>query len=402
MHLMSIHLEALTASKKVLFLQGPMGGFFNQVAKWLSQKNIDTYKINLNGGDWFYTEKNVYKEVFDYKSDLNSFKEYLAYLIKENLIDSIVCFGDCRKYHLIAHEVCINTGINFFVFEEGYIRPDFITFEKDGVNDFSQFKCDFSKVKAKEENEVQVDIQSVQNKYYRMVLNAIVYYIFTFILGFRYRDYQNHRGLSALSELYAWLVSGCRRIKNALIEPIYFQKIQNKCAQQYFVFPLQVHNDSQLLVHSDLKCMKKYISLVLRSFAENAQPHHFLVIKHHPMDRGYRHYGALIKQLSVQYGIVGRVYYLCDIHLPTLLRNSLGLVTVNSTTGLQALYHAIPVKVLGRALYDLPELTFQYDLDRFWINESVINKDDYELFRAQLIQYSQLNGAYYGQTFWMI
>lgn len=396
---MSIHLEAFTASKKVLFLQGPMGGFFNRIAKWLSQRNIDTYKINLNGGDWFYTESKAFVEVFDYKDSLNNFNKYLNYIIKENEIDSVVCFGDCRKYHIIAKQVTERLGINFFVFEEGYIRPNFITFEMDGVNDFSNFKCDFSKGEQLKKKDKLLDVQGVDNKYYKMVISAIVYYIFTFLLGSIYKNYQHHRGLSAFSELFAWFISGYRRVKNALSEPRAFKEFQKKYSQQYFVFPLQVHNDSQLSVHSDLKYMEKYIDFVVGSFAGNALQQQHLLIKHHPMDRGYRHYAKLIKHLAAQYGVSERVHYFCDIHLPTLLRNSLGLVTVNSTTGLQALYHAVPVKVLGRALYDLPQLTYQKDLDKFWCNATAMNKADYALFRLALIQYSQLNGAYYGKVF---
>lgn len=399
---MSIHLEALTASKKVLFLQGPMGGFFNQVAKWLSQKNIDTYKINLNGGDWFFTQNQYYKVVLNYSGSLGEFDKWLHFQIKDMEIDAIVCFGDCRKYHLIAKHISEKLQVNFFVFEEGYIRPNFITFEQDGVNSFSKFKCDFSKDIQQDQDELMDGIQSVENKYYKMVQCAIVYYSFTLLLRLVYRNYQHHRGISARNELFAWLVSGCRRIKNALTEPALFTDFQNKYIQQYFVFPLQVHNDSQILVHSELKSMDKYIDYVLRSFSENAVSSHHLVVKHHPMDRGYRHYAALIKQLSAEYGITGRVHYFCDIHLPTLLKNSLGLVTVNSTTGLQALYHEVPVKVLGRALYNVSELTFQNHLDLFWTQYESINEQNYNIFRHELIGFSQLNGAYYGKIFWNI
>lgn len=119
------------------------------------------------------------------------------------------------------------------------------------------------------------------------------------------------------------------------------------------------------------------------------------------MDRGYREYTCLIKHCADKYGVRSRVHYFCDIHLPTLLKQSLGMVTINSTTGIQALFHGIPVKVLGRALYDLPRLTTQKPLADFWQNPSQVDEVYFSHFRHQLIQYSQLNGAYYGLSPWM-
>ena len=52
----------------------------------------------------------------------------------------MVCFGDCRFYHRIAKRVSEELNIDFFVFEEGYVRPNYVTFEQNGVNDFSDFK----------------------------------------------------------------------------------------------------------------------------------------------------------------------------------------------------------------------------------------------------------------------
>ena len=137
------------------------------------------------------------------------------------------------------------------------------------------------------------------------------------------------------------------------------------------------------------------------SFAQHADQQQHLVLKHHPMDRGYRHYGQLIRNLSRKLGVENRVHYFCDIHLPTLLKHSLGLVTINSTTGIQALYHHIPVKTLGRSIYDLPSLTVQTDLDQFWFNPVPPDESYFHLFREKLIEITQLNGAYYGKHFWM-
>lgn len=53
--------------------------------------------------------------------------------------------------------------------------------------------------------------------------------------------------------------------------------------------------------------------------------------------------------------------------LPALLRYGKGMVTLNSTSGLSALIHHMPVKVLGRVHYDIPGMTFQGSLADFGI-----------------------------------
>ena len=111
---MSKHIDKLLLSKRVLLLQGPMGDFFYRFAKWLNSKNIECYKINLNGGDRFFYKSDV--NVFDYQECLSHFTGWIEGFLIEHDIDSIVCFGDCRKYHKLAKLVAKKNNINFFAF----------------------------------------------------------------------------------------------------------------------------------------------------------------------------------------------------------------------------------------------------------------------------------------------
>lgn len=394
---MSIHIDQLLLSKKVLLLQGPMGSFFKNFSDWLNGRNIQTFKINFNGGDsWFFPKDD---QVFDYIESLDHFDIWLASFIQRYNIDAIVCFGDCRLQHQIAKRVCTQLNIDFFAFEEGYIRPNYITFERDGVNFCSKFNDLFSQ--NTEITAVPIEpIQETHNSYWLMVRCAILYYCASLYAASKFPHYQHHRNLSTLREAWSWIWSLIKRIQHYVTEPLAFKRLITQCSKEYYVFALQVHNDSQILTHSELKSMEEYIEYVVKSFALNANISHHLVLKHHPMDRGYRNYRKLIHRLKIQYGLKGRIHYFCDIHLPTLLKHSLGMVAVNSTTVLQALYHHIPVKVLGYAIYNLPRLTNQYPLSDFWTNSGEVDEEYFQYFRSHLIQYSQLNGAYYGKCPW--
>lgn len=397
---MSKHIDELLISKRVLLLQGPMGDFFYRFAKWLNSKKIECYKINFNGGDRFFYKSN--ENVFDYQLCLVDFKSWLEIFLEEHDIDSIVCFGDCRKYHQFAKLIAKKKNINFFAFEEGYIRPNYITFEQGGVNFFSNFINYLgNKETTENRNDLIFNVNDVKNSYSKMVKSVITYYIFWVLFSFKYPDYEHHRGMSPVQELKCWIISGLRSIQNKLFEGNKFNSFIQDYSKKYFIFALQVHNDSQIKTHSDLKSVEKYIALVLENFSHHADPATHLVLKHHPMDRGYRNYSKLIQRLAKRFKIESRVHYFCDIHLPTLLKHSLGLVTVNSTTGIQALFHHIPVKVLGNALYNLPKLTNQYALSRFWTKPGKVDSKYFSYFRRELISYSQLNGSFYGISPWV-
>ena len=396
---MSVHVNRLLLSERVLLLQGPMGGFFNRFSAWLKDHDIQCFKVNLNGGDQFFSRS--FEHNFDFTGPYADFSAWIEDLLLSQEIDAVVCFGDCRKYHQVAKKVALKHRINFFAFEEGYIRPNYITFEQDGVNFFSNFLSHL-KLKTKKQKNIQAqEVSQVNNSYRSMLISVMVYYLFMLLFSWKYPHYKHHRQMSIWAEIYYWIWSGLRRIKNSCVEEARFNALMNAYKKRYFVFALQVHNDFQIRTHSDLKCMKKYIHMVIQDFAQHADPYHHLVLKHHPMDRGYRNYASYIRKLAKSYDVEGRIHYFCDIHLPTLLKNSLGFVAVNSTTGIQALYHHIPVKVLGYALYNLPKLTNQRPLAKFWRNPGKVDQVYFNYFREELINYSQLNGAFYGDSPWM-
>lgn len=86
-----------------------------------------------------------------------------------------------------------------------------------------------------------------------------------------------------------------------------------------------------------------------------------------------------------------------DAHLPTCLKNAVGTVTINSTVGIQSLYHGTPTIVLGKALYDIGGLTCKgMPLDRFWSEHHPPDKSLFQEFRRHLIEQTQLSGSFYG------
>jgi capsular polysaccharide export protein len=150
-------------------------------------------------------------------------------------------------------------------------------------------------------------------------------------------------------------------------------------------------------VHSDFDSSIHFIEKVMNSFAKHAPQETALVIKHHPMDRGYSDYSALIANLSRQLGLIGRCIYVHDQHLPTLLQHARGVVVINSTVGLSAMHHEKPLKVCGNAIYDIQGLTFHGSLDDFWreAQTHIPNRTLLHAFHNYLVRHTQLNGNFY-------
>lgn len=387
-------MQRLLTYQHVLLLQGKMGSSFSRFASFLLDQKIAVSKINFNAGDaFFYQHDNAY----DYKGAVNEFDGWLAKFVETHDIDAIVCFGDCRPHHLKAAEYCEQSKTSFFVFEEGYLRPDYITFEEHGINGFS--RLDVNKI----HNLPKAHDKPLytNNRFYRLCWAAIIYYIVVRINKKKYPNYYHYRGLTAIQEAKAWIKAPYRKIRDHARDQRLLEKMIAQHKKAYFVCTLQVHKDTQITHHSDYADVKDFINEVVSSFASHADASHHLVFKHHPLDRGHRDYRKYITQLAHQLGVSGRVNYGCDMHLPTLIRNSLGMVTVNSTTGLQSIYHKKPIKLMGRAIYNVEKLTDQKPLDEFWLNPQQPDNEFYLRFREYLIEENQLNGSFYGKSPWM-
>ena len=83
--------------------------------------------------------------------------------------------------------------------------------------------------------------------------------------------------------------------------------------------------------------------------------------------------------------------------MPTILPHCRGTVVINSTAGLSAIGCGRPTKTVGTAIYDMPGLTWQGPLDRFWAEARDIAPDPvlHDRFRAELIVQTQINGNFY-------
>ena len=103
-----------------------------------------------------------------------------------------------------------------------------------------------------------------------------------------------------------------------------------------------------------------------------------------------------IKKLCDKLNIKSRVKVLYDVHLPTLLKNAIGTVVINSSVGFSSLHHKTPVLCLGKSIYNIEGLTaHNININDFWNLKLKVNYENYLNFRSYLIEKTQINDHFY-------
>ncbi|KPN72962.1 capsule biosynthesis protein [Neisseria sp. 74A18] len=386
-------------NKRILLLQGPIGPFFKSLGRWLkNQHNKTVFKLNFNYGDELFYPSHI-PDTFAYRDTYQAFPDFLINFVAEHRIDAIVCFGDTRPYHIVAKQISEKLNLSFWVFEEGYFRPFYVTLEQNGVNAFSTLPRDaafflekFPKLIKKKYSEPPV----VRGGFIPMAQCAIRYYWAAGNNRKCYPHYIHHRCSSIPNYIRSWTISGIKRAAYWLTDRNFSKKIQQGCYGKFYILPLQVFNDSQVRVHSDFSSVQNFLLHVLSSFATHAPEDTNLIVKHHPMDRGFTDYRKTINRFVQQHPkLKKRIFYVHDAPLPVFLRHGIGMVTLNSTSGLSALIHNMPVKVIGRANYNIEGITFQGSLAEFWKHPTPPDAELLHAYRMYHINVTQINGSFY-------
>lgn len=370
-----------------LFLQGPPGPFFRQLGAALRCAGNDVLRVNFNGGD----RVDWGKRAIDFRQGAEAWPEEVELLIEEHHVTDLVLFGDCRPLHRAAISVAAEQQVTVHVFEEGYVRPDWVTLEQNGVNGHSALPRDAEYYCRTAIRLAPVPaLPPVPASFTRRAREAFAYYGASTALAFRFRRYRSHRPFRVPVEAAGWL----RRFTRHPLARLRSRAVRRALASSHFVVPLQLDSDYQLRIHSPFEGMESALRAILTSFAAHAPAGPMLVFKEHPLDNGLRDWRGWIRAEAAALGIAARVRYLEHADIAQLVAHARGVVTVNSTTGTLALAAGVPVKVLGRAVYDVPGITHQGPLDGFWEAPGQPQVEIFAAFRRVLAHHCLLRGGF--------
>lgn len=391
------------SEQSFLLLQGVASPFFSELGKALKHAGHDVLKINFCGGDLlsgrFFLR---FLKKINYKGDIDehSLTTFYDEVFKQSNITDIIVFGDSRPIHIPAIALAKKKSINIHVFEEGYLRPHWVTLESGGVNANSNLPKDphyyFDYVQNNTITNRQP--QATGGGLAIRAWHDIRYQLASFLLKPLFPNYQSHRPDSPLQEYLGW-------IKRMPALWFYYNQHDKKTIESllnskntFYLLPLQLDADAQIRLHSHFKNVSEFIQQCMTSFAKYAPSESLLVIKIHPLDPWFVDFSKVIAQSIKENNLdLNRIIYLETGDLALLLEHAKGTVVINSTVGTLSLSKNCPVIVLGTAIYNLWDLTFQGSLDAFWTQTTLPDKTLFDAFQKTLIHQTQINGSFYNQ-----
>jgi len=379
-----------------LFLQGPHGPFLNRLGKMLRRAGADVTRVGFNAGDqFFWRDKASY---IPFTKPLEEWSAALIDILESNGITDILLYGDTRPIHAQAVEIAKDRGIRVHVLEEGYLRPYWATYERDGSNGNSRLG-DMSIDQMREALEMcdpdaPIPSGSHWGEMREHVFYGALYHWFVMFANRKYRQVQRHRELPVATELKLYLGRLFFMPLHAIDRILATWRIRFG-GYPYHLALLQLEHDESFRKHSPFERMEEFLALIIEGFAKGAPSHHHLVIKAHPLETGRRPLSKMIKALTLENGIKDRIHYVRGGKLAKTLNDARSAVTINSTAGQQVLWRGIPLKILGTSVYDKPELVSQQSIEAFFTGPMRPDMRAYKDYRRFLLETSQIPGGFY-------
>ncbi|MFD3189438.1 capsule biosynthesis protein [Sedimentitalea sp. HM32M-2] len=384
-----------TTDRVFLFLQGPHGPFFDAIGRLLRQAGATVWRVGFNAGDQAFCFHRA--GYIPYRGTPEDWPQTVAGLLTERQVTDLVLYGDTRPIHTAAIAAARARGLAVHVFEEGYLRPYWVTYERDGANGHSrlmQTSVDqMQAALALTETDAPLPPAHWGDMRQHMFYGAL-YHWFVMFRNRGYRHFRPHRDLRVHQEFRLHLRRLLLLPAHALDRSIATWRIR-RGGFPYHLAMLQLDHDSSVQSHSRFSSMSEFLAELVAGFAQGAPRHHHLVVKAHPLQDDRVNLRRLLRRLARDHGLTGRVHFVRGGKLARLLDEARSAVTINSTAGQQALWRGLPLRVFGRAVYDKPEFVSQQPLAAFFAAPRRPDAAAYRDYRRYLLQTSQVPGGYY-------
>ncbi|UWQ19135.1 capsule biosynthesis protein [Jannaschia sp. M317] len=382
-------------TRRFLFLQGPHGPFFHRLARLLRAAGCEAWRVGFNRGDeafWFDRPSYI-----PFQKPADTWPLTFAALVADKGITDLVLYGDVRPIHAqaIAHARAV--GLTVHVFEEGYLRPWWTSYERGGSNANSRLMDKTVPQMQAALAQLDLDLPDAPAHWGDMrhhMFYGMLYHWFVVSRPGAYRTYKPHRRITVAQEFRLYLRRLLTMPLTALERRIATWRITHG-GFPYHLCLMQLEHDASFQAHSPFTSMTEFLEVVVEGFARGAPSHHHLVLKAHPLEDGRAPIKATIKRLIDKHGLQGRVHYLRGGKLAGLMNEARSAITVNSTAAQQALWRGLPVKALGRSVYSKPEFVSDQPIEAFFANPDRPDSRAYRDYRHYLLETSQVAGGFY-------
>lgn len=387
-----------TTDRVFLFLQGPHGPFFGQLARTLAKQGATVIRVAFNKSD--EREWGAAGELLRFNGNDDVFPDWLEQRIEAHRVTDIVLYGDTRPIHRIALEKAQAHDVTPHCFEEGYIRPSWVTYERAGNNGNSRLaSISLPQMAAalghaaKPEDEAP----ATWGDYRQHLFYSALYHAHCLLPTARFGKFKGHRDEPLLREC-SWYWMRAAKMPAVWLRRSIQQYLLLRSSKVYHLVLLQLSFDASMQEHSNFNSTSEFIETVIDAFAEGASPEDYLVLKSHPFEDGREKLQTVIRDVARDLGVGNRVIFVDGgKKLALLLDRARSAITVNSTAAQQALWRGLPVAALGRAIYKKPGLVSEQSLSSFMRHPRRPDLRAYWLFRQFLMETSQVTGSFYAR-----
>ncbi|MFL1464369.1 capsular biosynthesis protein [Roseococcus sp. DSY-14] len=374
--------------RSFLFLQGPISPFFRELGAELARRGHAVRRVNLCLGDRLLWND---ARAEDFRGRPEEWPAFIG--TRLDGATDLVLLGEQRPLHQAAIAEAQRRGVAVTATDFGYLRPDWVVLERDGMNALSRYPRGRAGILALAQGAPPLDMAPrFRGDFRRQAAWDIAFHLLNELpWPFRHwARYQLHHPIPGyLGTGWRLLRAGPRtRAAEALMAAI-------PAAAPLFLFAMQMETDYSIRAYSPYEDMDTPLGEAIRSFAAHAAPEARLVVKVHPLDPGLKRWGRRIAALAAAAGVEGRVHLVDGLPLGPALARARGLLTVNSTTGLDALRQGCPAIALGRALWDVPGLAHQGGLDAFWTAPEGADPVLLDAFLRGLAHHLHVRGDFY-------
>jgi len=351
-------------------------------------------RIGFAPGDRLYwdTRAGPYRA---YRGAAEAFGATLRDLVEEQGVTDVVMLGDGRIYHRLAIEALrhLERPVTPWIVEQGYLRGGLFRVEIGGTGGNSPIPGAFS---GQDVPECPAP-DPAGASFLRYAALDVVYHATNLVAGpVLYPRYRHHALDSTLAEWRGWIGKALTARGRARATQAGLDRIAAHHGP-VFLLPLQLDTDFQLRTYGTGRSQGEEIDAIIACFAAESRQDALLVVKEHPLDNGRRLWGGKVGACALRRGVAERVVFLPGGRVECLFPRLAGVVTINSTVGLSALLEGVPVKVLGRAVYDCAGLTHQGSFAELFRGDAEVPDSDLAArFRRFLRYHFHVPGAFDG------
>jgi capsular polysaccharide export protein len=166
------------------------------------------HRVNLNLGDRLCWRL----PAIDFRGRFEDWPRFVGEMLDDRGITDLVLLGDRRPYHIAAITAADARGIASFVTDLGYVRPDWLTLERDGMTSRSRFPREPAAIRALAEAFPEPDLAPRFATPFRILaLHDIAYNVATALGRPLYPHYRRHGIYHPFAEYAGWGRNAPRR-----------------------------------------------------------------------------------------------------------------------------------------------------------------------------------------------